>query len=102
MYICIVVTVRFNQSAYNVTENSGITQLFLILNIPSSFNETVQLINTDVDTDNSANGMMNHQICYVYVSSYVLLLKEEVLTIFLDHTVLHFLLDPLLLHLILQ
>ena len=57
-YICVDITVRFNQSAYNVTENSGIIQLFLILSSPSSFNETVQLISNDVDTDNSANGMI--------------------------------------------
>ena len=53
-YVCVAITVKFNQSAYNVTENSGIIQLFLVLNLPSIFNETVQLINTD--TDNPANG----------------------------------------------
>ena len=61
-YVCIAITVRFNQSAYDVTENSGIIKLFLVLSIPSLFNETVQLINTDIDNDNSANGMINCQI----------------------------------------
>ena len=60
-YICVDITVRFNQSTYNVNENSGIIQLFLILSSPSSFNETVQLISTNVDTDDAAIGMINHQ-----------------------------------------
>ena len=64
-YICVDITVKFNQSAYNVTENSGVIQLFLILSSPSSFNETVQLISNDVDTDNSAVGMISYQnLCY--------------------------------------
>ena len=61
----VAITARFNQSAYSVTENSGIIQLFLVLSSPSSFNETVQLINNNIDTDNSANGMTIHHICYV-------------------------------------
>ena len=48
---------KFNQSTYNVTENSGIIQLFLVLSNPSSFNETIQLINIDIDTDTSTDGM---------------------------------------------
>ena len=64
LHICVDITVRFNQSTYNVTENSGIIQLFLVLSGPSSLIETVQLM--DIDTDNSANGMINYQnICYV-------------------------------------
>ena len=58
MYVCAAITVRFNQSTYNVTENSGIIQLVLVLSIPSIFNETVQLINTNTDTENSAIGMI--------------------------------------------
>ena len=61
-YVCVAITVKFNQSTYNVTENSGIIQLFLVLSSPSSFNETVQLIDTNIDTDDSTNGMIIHQI----------------------------------------
>ena len=64
-YVCVDITVRFNQSAYSVTENSRIIQLFLVLSIPSIFNETVQLINTNIDTDNSADGMIIFQICII-------------------------------------
>ena len=58
---------RFNQSTYNVTENSGIIRLFLVLSIPSIFNETVQLIN--IDTDNSAIGMINYT-CVSIICTY--------------------------------
>ena len=62
-YVCVAITVAFNQSTYNVTENSGIIQLFLVLSSPSSINETVQLITNNVDTDNSAIGMINNCMC---------------------------------------
>ena len=55
--VCVAITVRLDQSTYDVTENNGTVQLFLVLSSPSSFNETVRLIDTDIDTDNSsANG----------------------------------------------
>ena len=53
LYHYVVVVVRFNQSSYNINESSGIIQLLLILSNPSSFNETVSLINTD----HTAKGM---------------------------------------------
>ena len=53
LYHYVVVVVRFNQSSYNINESSGIIQLLLILSNPSSFNETVSLINTD----HTAEGM---------------------------------------------
>ena len=58
MYVYVAITVRFNQSTYSVTENSGLIQLLLVLSIPSIFNETVQLTNTYADTENSAIGMI--------------------------------------------
>ena len=66
-YVFVAITVKFNQPAYSVTENSGIIQLFLVLSSPSSFNETVQLIDTSIDTDSSANGMIIHQIYMFYI-----------------------------------
>ena len=59
-YVCVAITVTFNQSAYNVTENSGIIQLFLVLSSPSSFKETVQLINTDVNTNGTYDKLPKH------------------------------------------
>ena len=54
--IYVAITVKFNQSAYNVTKEDGIIQLFLVLSSPSSFIEAVQLIDS-IGTDNSASGM---------------------------------------------
>ena len=59
MYVCVAITVRFNQSTYSVTENSGMIQLFLILSSPPFFNETVQLITND----DTAIGMINNCTC---------------------------------------
>ena len=71
--VCVAITVRLNQSTYDVTENNGTVQLFLVLSSPSSFNETVRLIDTDIDTDNSANGkiiarkylMCKYNLCFI-------------------------------------
>ena len=63
--VCVAVSVRFNQSAYNVTENSGIIQLFLVLSSPSLFMERVQLRDSNIDTNASANGMVNYPACNV-------------------------------------
>ena len=52
-YHYLVVAVRFSQSSYKINESSGIVQLLLILSNPSSFNETVSLINND----HTAKGM---------------------------------------------
>lgn len=50
LYIFIAVFVRFVNTAYNVYEDVGIVELQLALSNPSSFVETVQVINNDVST----------------------------------------------------
>ena len=63
-YVCVDITVRFNQSAYNVTGNSKILlQLFLVLSIPSTFNETAQLVIAII-----GSGMIGYPICNVCMS----------------------------------
>ena len=62
MYIVlylIAISVRFDNAAYTVNEGDGIVQPLLVLSNPSAFNETVQVINTDITT----NGMV---AMYVY------------------------------------
>ena len=54
-YVCVDITVRFNQSTYNVTENSGVIQLLLVLSGPSSFIVKVRLTDINTDTNTSAN-----------------------------------------------
>ena len=72
-YVCVAITVKFNQSAYNVTENSGIIQLFLVLSSPSSFIETVQLITNNVDTDGMINCQNIHMLCtYKYILCFII------------------------------
>ena len=57
LFICVAITVRFNQSAYKFAKEDGMIQLFLVLSSPSSFNETVQLF-SNIGTDNlSGNNM---------------------------------------------
>ena len=42
------ITVRFDNASYSIDENVGIVQPLLVLSNPSSFVETVQVINTDI------------------------------------------------------
>ena len=56
LFICVAITVRFNQSAYKVAKEDVMIQLFLVLSTPSSFNETVQFI-ANVGNDNFLSGM---------------------------------------------
>ena len=51
-YSVVVITVKFHNERYSVNEDDGIVQPLLVLSNPSSFVETVQVINTDV----TANG----------------------------------------------
>ena len=51
-FTLVVVTVKFRNERYTVNEDDGIVQPLLVLSSPSSFVETVQMINTDV----TANG----------------------------------------------
>ena len=54
MYV--VITVTFENATYTVNEDVGILRPLLVLSNPSSFNETVQVINTDITT----NGIVYH------------------------------------------
>ena len=47
----IVITVRFDNAAYTITENDGIVQPLLVLSNPSSFVETVEVIDTHITAD---------------------------------------------------
>ena len=55
-YVCVAIAVRFNQSSYSVTENSGIIKLSLVLSGPSPFIVKVHLTDINTDTNTSANG----------------------------------------------
>jgi len=46
------ITVAFDNISFTAYENNGIVQVLVTLSNPSSFNETVQVINTDI----TANG----------------------------------------------
>ena len=47
----IVITVRFDNAAYTVNEDDGIVQTLLVLSNPSSFVETVQVVDTHITAD---------------------------------------------------
>ena len=66
LFVYVAITVRFNQSAYNFTKQDGMIQLFLVLSSPSSFTETVQLIDS-IGTDNFASGMTCTYVTYVWI-----------------------------------
>ena len=42
---------RFDNTTYTVDEDVGTIQPLLVLSNPSSFNETIQVINTDIEAD---------------------------------------------------
>ena len=46
-----VIIVKFHNERYAVNEDIGIIQPLLVLSNSSSFNETVQVINTDISTN---------------------------------------------------
>ena len=86
-------TVRFDDTTYTVEEYVEILQPLLVLSNPSSFVETVQVTNTDV----TANGRVECTVSSLCVT----VMLQEVMIISLDSTMLQFLLDTLMLHLIL-
>ena len=45
---CVVTTIKFNDSMYNINESSRAVQLVLLLSNPLSRNIAVELINTDI------------------------------------------------------
>jgi len=45
--------VRLDRESYNIDENVGIIQALLVLSNPSSFVETVKVINTDITANGS-------------------------------------------------
>ena len=51
-FICLEITVTFNQSTYSVDEDDGLAQLILVLSNPSSTDITVQVR----DNANTATG----------------------------------------------
>ena len=46
---------RFDNTTYAVNEDVGIIQPLLLISNPSSFNETVQVINADISTNGKVN-----------------------------------------------
>ena len=53
-----VITVGFDQPMYNIAENFESVQLTLVLSNPSSFDETIQVISTDITA--IGNHYMHH------------------------------------------
>ena len=72
--------VSFNQSTHNVDENDGPAQPVLVLSNPSS----TDIIISVFSTDGSATG--KYAFIFNPLKIHVYNLQEEVLTIFLDHT----------------
>ena len=65
--ICYIVrAVCFNQSTYNINENSGPVQLVMVLSNPLTFGITVEIINND----NTANGKQSVILINVSVMLY--------------------------------
>ena len=64
VYVCLLIlglvgiSVRFHNTIIVLNEDVGIVQPLLVLSNPSSFNETVQVINTDI----TANGLYMYSI----------------------------------------
>ena len=50
---------RFNRAAYSIIEDAGVIQLTLILHSPSSFVETVQIINSNITAKGKQNSSIN-------------------------------------------
>ena len=61
-YIILEITVRFDNITYTVNEDDGIVQLLLVLSNPSSSDETVQIINTEIMED----GMYSKLYFYIH------------------------------------
>ena len=49
-YVFPAVNITFSQTTYNVGENSGPAQIYLVLSSPSSTAFTVQVLNTNRST----------------------------------------------------
>ena len=62
-FVLIGIIVRFTKAAYSVNEDIGAIQLALILNSPSSFVETVQIISSNI----TAKGKQNSATIYVNI-----------------------------------
>ena len=56
IFMPVAISVRFDNAVYVVDEDSGMVQPLLYLSNPSSFVETIQLINADV----TSNGMYKY------------------------------------------
>ena len=85
--IIVVVSVSFNQSTYIINENDQLVQPVLVLNDSLATDITVQVMTSD----NTATGeYINIIIINIFM---VLILQEEVLIIFLGHTMSYFLLE---------
>ena len=83
----------FNESLYNVTEDTGSLKIVLVLSSPLSFNVTVQV-------EVTAAGKLVILLLVVVVMLLVFMLQVKVMNSALDHSVLPFLLEILLLRLL--
>ena len=80
-------TVAFNQSTYSVDEDGGPAKPVLVLSRSSLTNISIEIMSS---TDGSANGK---HCKLIWSKDTINWLQEEVLTMFLDHTMSHFLLE---------
>ena len=65
------ITVMLNDTFYTVDEDAGILQLPLLLSNPSSFVETVQVINTDITADGTACTSECSYICSLHLKFHI-------------------------------
>ena len=89
----LAVVVFFNESLYSATEDIGSLKIVLVLSSPLSFNVTVQV-------EVTAAGKLVILLLVVVVMLLVFMLQVKVMNSALDHSVLHFLLEILLLRLL--
>ena len=59
--------VRFSRAGYSTNEDAGVIQLTLILHIPSSFVETVQIINTNITAKGTQNSAIILTLCIIFM-----------------------------------
>ena len=84
----------FSQSMYSVKEDEGPAQAVLVLSNPSSMDFNVTVFNIDASaTGGSTIGEPCSILINLCINSIINMLQEEVLIMFLDHTLLHFLLE---------
>ena len=82
----VAVSVSFNQSTYIINENDQLVQPVLVLNDSLATDITVQVMTSDI----TATG---EYINIIIINMFIVLILQEVLIIFLDHTMSHFLLE---------